>query len=106
MTPVIGDALPVWSMLAYLEHNWNKRWSSEVGYSRVDIRNSDLQPPNSFRIGQYASTNLLYTPVDNVMIGGEFQWAKRRNFSDGFSSNDYRLEFSFRYSFSTKIIGG
>jgi hypothetical protein len=106
VTPVVGDALPVWSMVAYLEHNWNKKWSSVAGYSRVDIRNSDLQQPNSFRIGQYATANLLCTPVDNVMIGGEVQWAKRQNFSDGFSSNDYRLEFSFKYSFSAKIIGG
>jgi hypothetical protein len=106
VTPVVGDALPVWSMIAYLEHHWNKKWSSEAGYSRVDIRNSDLQQPNSFHIGQYATANLLCTPVDNVMIGGEFQWAKRQNFSDGFSSNDYRLEFSFKYSFSAKIIGG
>ena len=64
-----------------------------------------LQQPNSFRIGQYATGNLLYTPVDNVMIGGEFQWAKRQNFSGGFGSNDYRLEFSIKYSFSAKIIG-
>ena len=44
--------------------------------------------------------------MDNVMIGGEFQWAKRQNFSDGFSSNDYRLECSFKYSFSAKITRG
>jgi hypothetical protein len=39
-------------------------------------------------------------------MGGEFQWAGRDNFSDGFSSRDYRVQFSFKYSFSAKVIGG
>jgi hypothetical protein len=41
-----------------------------------------------------------------VMMGGEFQWANRRNFSDGFRTSDYRLQFSFKYSFSATIVGG
>ena len=106
VTPVTGRALPDFGLVAYLDHNWNKKWTSAIGYSRVDIQNSDLQTPAAFRHGQYASTNLLCTPVDNVMIGGEFQWAKRQNFSNGFTANDYRLQFSFKYSFSAKIIGG
>jgi hypothetical protein len=40
-----------------------------------------------------------------VLIGGEFQWGKRENFSDGFSFNDYRVQFSFKYNFSYKIGG-
>ena len=40
--------------------------------------------PNAFKAGQYALGNLLYTPVPNVMVGGEFQWGRRENFSDGF----------------------
>jgi len=40
------------------------------------------------------------------MMGGEFQWGRRENFSDGFTSNDYRLQFSFKYSFAAKVIGG
>jgi hypothetical protein len=71
----------------------------------VDISNSDAQEASAFRIGQYASANLLCTPVKNVMMGGEFQWAQRRNFSDGFTANDYRLQFSFKYSFSMKVGG-
>ena len=38
-------------------------------------------------------------------MSGEFQWARRQNFSDGFSVDDFRLQFSFRYSFSVKVGG-
>ena len=39
------------------------------------------------------------------MTGGEFQWGRRENFSDGWSVNDYRLQFSFKYNFSYKLGG-
>ena len=42
------------------------------------------QAPDAFTRGQYALGNLLYTPVPNVMVGGELQWGRRENFSDGF----------------------
>jgi len=56
-------------------------------------------------VGQYGSANILAMPVKNVMMGGEFQWARRENFSDGFSVNDLRVQFSFKYNFSYKLGG-
>jgi len=104
VTPVEGEALPIFGGVAYLDHNWNSKWSTAVGYSMVDVNNSDLQAPTAFNVGRYASINLLCTPVKNVMIGGEFQWGQRKNLND-FTSNDYRVEFSFKYSFSAKVTG-
>jgi hypothetical protein len=104
--PVDGEALRDIGVVVYLDHNWSSELSSSVGYSRVDIRNSNGQSPNAYHIGQYATANLLCTPAKNVMMGGEFQWGRRENFSDGFTSNDYRLQFSFKYSFAAKVIGG
>jgi hypothetical protein len=106
ITPVDGKALPIFGLSAYLDHTWNTRWTSSVGYARVDVDNSNGQLPTAFRVGQYASANLLCTPVKNVMMGGEFQWAHRENFADGFTSHQYRLQFSFKYSFAAKVIGG
>jgi DcaP outer membrane protein len=106
LTPVTGEALRDIGLAVYLDHSWTSQWTSSVGYSRVDIRNSDGQAPNAFHIGQYASGNLLCTPVKNVLMGGELLWGRRENFSDGFTSNDYRLQFSFKYSFAAKVIGG
>jgi len=104
-TPVTGEALQDVGISAYLDHNWNSRWSSAIGYASVNIKNSDLQLPAAFHEGEYASANLLWAPVTNVMMGGELQWLHRENFSDGFESTDRRVQFSFRYSFSAKITG-
>ena len=106
ITPVKGEALRDLGLAAYLDHSWSDRWTSSIGYSRVSIDNSALQQPAAYRIGQYSTANLLWTPVKNVMLGGEFQWVERRNFSDGFTSHDTRLQFSFKYSFNNKVIGG
>ena len=89
----------------FVDHSWNAKFSSAVGYSRQDIDNSDGQAPNAFKTGQYALGNLLYTPVPNVMVGGELQWGRRTNFSDGFSSDGLKLQFSFKYNFSPKLGG-
>ncbi len=70
-----------------------------------DIQNSDAQAPDAFRTGHYALGNFLYYPVPNVMLGGEFQWGRRENFSDGFSSDGFKVQFSFRYNFSFKLGG-
>jgi hypothetical protein len=102
-TPILGEALPIWGWVSFLDHNWNAKWSTSIGYSRVSIDNSNGQLPSAFRIGQYGTLNLLSTPIPNVMMGGELQWGYRQNFSDGFHVNDVRLQFSFKYSFGHKF---
>jgi hypothetical protein len=106
VTPIVADTLPIHGLVLFLDHTWNKKWSSTVGYSFEDIKNSDLENPSDFHQGYYALGNLLYYPAQNVMVGGEFQWGRRNNFSDDFSSNDYRIQFSFKYNFSASILGG
>ena len=98
--PIKGVALPVFGMSAFLDHTWNKRFTTAVGYSMLNISNSDAQAPSAFHQGHYGLANLLYNPTERVMVGGEFQWGRRVNFSDGFSVNDYRTQFSFKYNFS------
>jgi len=100
--PIVGKALPMWSFIAYLDHNWSKRWSSSFGYSMMDVDNSNGQLADAYRRGQYASGNLLFYPWENVMMGGEFIWGRRENFFDGFKSDDFRMQFSFKYNFSKK----
>jgi hypothetical protein len=39
------------------------------------------------------------------MMGGEFIWGRRDNFTDRWTYNDYRVQFSFRYNFSYKLGG-
>jgi outer membrane DcaP-like protein len=105
LTPVTGEAIPITGLVLFLDHTWNKRFSSTVGYSRQDNDNTADQAPGAFRVGQYALGNLLYYPVPNVMVGGELQWGRRENFSDGFHSDGLKLQFSFKYNFSYKLGG-
>jgi hypothetical protein len=98
--PITGVALPMWSMVAFLDHNWSKRFSTAIGYSMLDIDNSSGQSANAFRRGHYGLGNLLFYPVENVMLGGEFQWGRRENFLDGFKVDDFRIQVSFKYNFS------
>jgi hypothetical protein len=39
------------------------------------------------------------------MMGAEFQCGRRVNVADGFSFNDYRLQITFKYSFSQQFGG-
>jgi DcaP outer membrane protein len=105
VTPILGKALGVQGLVVYLDHTWSDRFTSSFGYSRVDIDNSDGQTPDAFKNGQYASGNFLYYPVKNVMLGGEFLWGRRQNFLDGFHSDDYRIQFSFKYSYDISLGG-
>ena len=103
--PVKGKALPLLGIVAFYDHYWSDRFSSTFGYSRLDIDNSDGQADDAFKTGQYAVANLLFYPVKNAMMGGEFQWGHRSNFRDGWSVPDYRIQFSFKYNFSFRVLG-
>jgi DcaP outer membrane protein len=101
--PVKGVPLPVLGVVSFLDHNWNKKFSTAAGYSLVNISNTNGQAADSFHQGHYALTNLLYYPVKNVMVGGEFQFGRRVNYLDGFNTNDYRVQVSFKYNFSKML---
>jgi len=100
VTPILGKPVPLIGLVAFLDHRWNEEYSSAVGYSLADHDNLEGQTPSSYKRGHYLLFNLLYTPVPNVMMGGEFQWGRRENFTDGFTSDGVKIQFSFKYNFS------
>ena len=104
-TPIVGKALPLIGVVAFVDLNWNAKWTSTVGYSMIDIDNSDAQSDNAFKKGQYALANLLYYPTPSVFIGPEIQWGKRENFRDGFTSDDFRVQVSAKYNFKLSLGG-
>jgi len=106
LQPIDGKPLPLTGAVAFLDHNWSDKYSSSFGYSQIVIENSNGQTPDAFHLGQYALANLLYTPVPKVMMGIETGWIKRENKSDGFSSENWHVQVSFKYSFSTMLGGG
>jgi glutaminase A len=105
VTPIRGEPIPLTGLVAFVDHTWNEKFTSSVGYSRQDNDNTEGQAPDAFRVGQYALGNVLYSPVPNVMMGGELQWGRRENFSDGFHSDGLKIQFSFKYNFSWKLGG-
>ncbi len=103
VAPVKGVALPAMGAVAFLDHMWSTKFSTSVGYSMVDIDNSDAQLPSAFSLGHYALANIMYYPVPNAMMAAELQWGRRENFSDGWTVDDYRLQVSFKYNFSVTL---
>jgi len=98
--PVVGVALPVLGIVAFLDHTWSEKFTSSIGYSSVDVDNTDAQEAAAFSKGQYAVANLIYSPVPNMLAGVELQWIGRENFSDGWTSDATKIQFSFKYNFS------
>ncbi len=102
-SPVNGKALPVWGFFAFTEVDWTPDFKSSMGFSMLTITNTDLQAPDAFRKGQYALFNMRWYPVPNFMLGIEYQYGKRFNHNDGFSSNGNKVQWTFKYNFSHKI---
>jgi hypothetical protein len=109
VTPFVGKAIPIQGLVAFVDHTFNPKYSTTVGYSWQKNDNTNSQAANAFRVGHYFLGNLLYYPVPNVMLGGELQWGRRENFgdafTDGFTSDGLKLQFSFKYNFSYKVGG-
>ena len=100
VTPVKGVALPLLGVTAFIDHSWNEKFSTAIGYSMIDIDNSDGQAASSFQKANYAAVNLMYYPVKNAMCGVELQYGDRSNFADGWETDILKLQFSFKYNFS------
>ncbi len=95
-----GVAVPLLGIVAFLDHTWSEKFSTSVGYSMLDVDNTDGQNPDDFSNGNYVVGNLLYYPTKNAMAGVEFQYGDRTNFSDGWNTSITKIQFSFRYNFS------
>ncbi len=102
-TPVLGEAVGMVGLTAFLDHTWNDRFSSAIGYSMITNDNTPQQDPDAFKAGHYVVANLMHYPAKNVMLGGELQWGQRVNHTDGFKSEDFRIQFSFKYNFSAQL---
>ncbi len=99
--PIHAESEPLFGVVAYLDHAWNSHFSSSVGYSINQVNNSDLQEPGAFHSGQYATANLLWRPDSHILFGVEYQWGQRQDF-DQATGNDNRVQFTAKYSFTSK----
>lgn len=106
--PILGSPLPVLGIVAFLDQKWSDKWTSSIGYSSIDITNTETTDPSSFKKGQYIVGNLLFNPTPNAMMGIELQYTTRENENlkytiDG-ETKDFismtKVQFSFKYNFA------
>jgi len=112
-----GVAIPLLGVVAFFEHNWSEKFATAIGFSMLDIDNTNGQSYNAFSMGQYAIGNIIYYPVPNVMMVAELQYGKRENFNNLVEDEEIRypenylktadivkVQFSFKYNFSHKVL--
>jgi hypothetical protein len=115
--PIEGVALPLTGVVAFFEHSWSDKFATAIGYSMIDIENSDGQFYDAFNKGEYALGNIIYYPVPDVMMVAELQYGNRENYQDIPESEPQdikdaylktadimKVQFSFKYNFSHKFI--
>ncbi len=103
--PIVGKAVPVLGLVAFYDRTWNEKWSSTIGWSMVNIDNTDGMSASAYQQGQYALVNLLFYPIPNLLFGPEVQYIHRTNFDDGWSTGGFRLQVSGKFNFAATIGG-
>ena len=95
-----AKVVPLLGLTAYYDHYWSDQWSSSIGWSQTKVDNTTFQEASAYQTGQYASVNLLWTPAKRIMMGAEYLWGQRED-NNGAKGDDSRLQFSFKYAFSS-----
>ena len=99
-TLISAEAVPLLGVSGCVDLQWTPELSSAIGYSFTEVDNTNFQDPTAFHKGEYASVNLLWTPVDRVMTGAELLWGQRTD-NDGEKGDDVRLQYTFKLNFSS-----
>jgi hypothetical protein len=94
-------AVPLLALTAYLDQRWSPRLTSALGYSFNRVDNTDFQTPSAYHKGEYATGNLLWEPLPNLLIGGELMYGKRTD-NNGATGDDIRAQLTVRARFSSR----
>lgn len=105
--PLKGNLIPVWGVTLFYDVNWSEKWTTAVGFSLLDLDyGGTAVTPDTYTKGRYALVNLQHHPANRVMYGVELQYGGRKNFSDGWDYDAFRIQFSFRYKYAVRLGGG
>ena len=101
-------ALPVLAGFLSYRHHWGRKpwfmaeWPgilrSNFIVSWIDVDNYAFQDDKDYKQTLRASANLLYFPTQNLRLGGELLWGKRKN-RDNSSGTATQIQLSARYNF-------
>ena len=98
---IVAQAAPLLGLSFYYDHYWSGEFSTSLGWSETILYNTNFQEPSAYHTGQYASINFLWTPDKRLLFGTEFLYGRRQDF-DGAVGDDFRLQFTAKYSFSSR----
>jgi hypothetical protein len=95
-----AEAVPLLGIIAYVDHRWSKSLTSALGYSLTRVENTNFQTASAYHKGEYASGNLLWEPMRNILVGGEMLYGKRTD-NGGATGDDIRTQLTLKASFSS-----
>ena len=70
--PIVGTPLPVLDYMAFLDMQWNEKFSSSAGYSFSGITNSDGQALSAYKTGSTCLPIYFITPLKMLWLGSKF----------------------------------
>lgn len=91
-------ALPVFAGLVSFQKWWRDGLRSTAIFSVVDIDNEDFQPGDAYNKTWRFSTNLVWSPVPAIDLGGELLFGGRED-KDGSSGDATQFQLAARYRF-------
>jgi hypothetical protein len=105
--PQTGDleALPVIAGYLAYQHWWkspDSRWlrnlRSTFVMSLVEVDNHDFQPDTAYKRTIRSTSNLIWSPINEIDLGLEFLWGKRMN-ENGNDGSAIQLQFVATFRF-------
>ncbi len=103
-TPNTLSAQPQLAILAYYDQAWTERLSSSLGYSATIVSNTPYQTSSAFQRGRLRDGDRAgHAGRGCLSLGASYLWGRRRRVPVSATGTDNRLQFSVRYSFSSRV---
>lgn len=98
------DLIDTWGAFVSYRHHWNSQWRSNLTLSAASADNPNYVAATTASDYQSLHANLLYSPVKNLTLGGEYIYASKELQNTGNLLADAkgslkRLQFSVKYGF-------
>ncbi len=90
-------AIPVTGGFAYFNKQWDKQWSSAVGYSYLSVDNLRRQKARSIKNSSYSTANLMWSE-GHVKAGMELQYGELQSMS-GLEGDNFRIQTSVGFKY-------
>lgn len=91
-------AIPVTAGFLYYNKQWNKKWSSAIGYSYLSVDNLVTQRDKALKNSTYTSTNLIWYPTNQVKAGVEVLYGDVQS-NSGLEADNYRIQLSLGFKY-------